>query len=81
MILPVSRSLTASAWFCASPGGRIRHMDYTAIAATAGAVTGAVAAIASLWNAYQFSVLKGRVAEQGDNMRAHVNAPGLHRTA
>ena len=56
-------------------------MDYTAIAATAGAVTGAVAAIASLWNAYQFSVLKGRVAEQGDNMRAHVNAPGLHRTA
>ena len=35
----------------------------------------------SLWNAYQFSVLKDRVVEQGDNMRAHVNAPRLHRHA
>ena len=35
----------------------------------------------SVWNAYQFSVLKGRVDEQGENHRAHVNAPGLHRTA
>ena len=35
----------------------------------------------SLWNAYPFSVLKGRVVEQGDNMRAHVNAPGLPRHA
>ena len=38
-------------------------MDYTAIVATAGALTGAVAAVASLWNAYQFSVLKGRVLD------------------
>ena len=56
-------------------------MDYTAIAATAGALTGAVAAVASLWNAYQFSVLKGRVDEQGETIRSHVNAPGLHRPA
>lgn len=39
----------------------------------------AVAAIASLWNAYQFSVLKGRVDTQGDDIRSHVNAPGLHQ--
>ena len=40
----------------------------TAVAATLGVVIGLVAA-ASLWNAYQFSVLKGRV----------VNAPSLYR--
>lgn len=43
---------------------------YTAIAATVGAVTGMLAAAASLWNSYQFSVLKGRV----DELSAHSTA-------
>ena len=43
----------------------------TAIAAMVGAVTG-------LWNAYQYSVLSGTVAEIGRNLTAHVNTPGLH---
>lgn len=43
---------------------------YTAIAATVGAVTGMLAAAASLWNSYQFSVLKGRV----DEFSAHSTA-------
>ena len=43
---------------------------YTAFAATVGAVTGMLAAAASLWNSYQFSVLKGRV----DELSAHSTA-------
>ena len=43
---------------------------YTAIAATVGAVTGMLAAAASLWNSYQFSALEGRV----DELSAHSTA-------
>ncbi len=43
---------------------------YTAIAATVGAVTGMLAAAASLWNSHQFSVLNGRV----DELSAHSTA-------
>ena len=43
---------------------------YTASAATIGAVTGMLTAAASLWNSYQFSVLKGRV----DELSAHSTA-------
>ena len=43
------------------------------------AVSAALAAAASLWNAYQFSILKCRVDEIGRNLTAHVNAPGLHK--
>ena len=51
----------------------------TGVAATLGAVTGSVAAAASLWNAYQFSVLKGRVDAHEHTLTTHVNAPSLHR--
>ena len=51
----------------------------TAVAAVIGAVAGLVAAAASLWNALQFSVLKGRVDEVSRNLTAHLGAPGLHR--
>lgn len=37
-----------------------------------------VAAAASLWNAYQFSVLKGKVDALETAQGAHVNAAGLH---
>ena len=43
------------------------------------AVAAVVAAIASLWNAYQFSVLKGRVDAHEATLTAPVNTPGLHR--
>ena len=43
------------------------------------AVAAAIGAAAGLWNAYQFSTLKGRVDEQGSNLTAHLNAPGLHK--
>ena len=39
----------------------------------------AVIAAASLWNAYQFSVLKGRVDAHETTLTAHINAPGLHQ--
>ena len=42
------------------------------------AVAAAVGAVAGLWNAYQFSVLKGRVDMLEAGHHAHVNAPGLH---
>ena len=42
------------------------------------AVTGVVAAIASVWNAYQFSQLKGRVEEISKQLSTHMNTPGLH---
>ena len=42
------------------------------------AIGAVVAAIASLWNAYQYTVLAGVVAEIGRNLTAHLNAPGLH---
>lgn len=51
----------------------------TAVAAVVGALAGLVAAVASLWSAYQFSVLKGRVDEVSRNLTAHLSAPGLHR--
>ena len=51
----------------------------TAVAAVVGAVAGLVAAVASLWNAHQLSVLKGRVDEVSQNLTAHLGTPGLHR--
>lgn len=45
------------------------------------AIAAAVGAVAGLWNAYQFSVLKGRVDTIETGHNAHVNAPGLHRPA
>ena len=44
----------------------------------AGAIGGVVAAIASLWNAYQYSRLAGTVQQISDTLLAHINAPGLH---
>ena len=37
-----------------------------------------VAAAASVWNAYQFSLLKGKVDTPATARGAHVNAAGLH---
>ena len=50
----------------------------TAVGAVVGACTGLVAAGASLWNAYQFSIIKGRVDAVERLTTAHVNAAGLH---
>ena len=50
----------------------------TAVGAVVGACTGLVAAGASLWNAYQFSILEGRVDAVERLTTAHVNAVGLH---
>ena len=50
----------------------------TTVGAVVGACTGLVAAGASLWNACQFSILKGRVDAVERLTAAHVNAPGLH---
>ena len=50
----------------------------TAVGAAVGACTGLVAAGASLWNAWQFSILKGRVDAVERPTTAHVNAAGLH---
>ena len=50
----------------------------TAVGAVVAACTGLVAAVASVWNAYQFSLLKGRVDAVEKLMTAHVNAAGLH---
>ena len=51
---------------------------FTAVTAVIGAVAAAIGAVAGLWNAYQFSVLKGRVDTQETAFNAHVNAPGMH---
>ena len=37
-----------------------------------------LAAAGSLWNAYQFAVLSGRMQAVGRTVDSHVNAPGLH---
>lgn len=42
------------------------------------AVAGVIAAVTSLWNAFQFRQLKGRVDEISKQLSAHVNTPGLH---
>lgn len=42
------------------------------------AVGGVVAALVAVWNAFQFSRLKGRVDELSRQLSAHVNTPGLH---
>ena len=51
----------------------------TAVAAGVGALAGLVAAVASLWNAHQLSVLKRRVDEVSQSLTAHLSTPGLHR--
>ena len=50
----------------------------TAVGAVVAACTGLVAAVASVWNAYQFSLLKGRGDAVEKLTTAHVNAAGLH---
>ena len=51
----------------------------TAVGAVVGACTGLVAAGASLWNACQFSILKGTRVDAVERLTtAHVNAAGLH---
>ncbi len=44
----------------------------------AGAIGGVVAAVASLWNAYQYSRLAGVVQQISETLLAHLNTPGLH---
>ena len=51
----------------------------TAVAAVVGALAALVAAVASVWNAHQLGVLKGRVDEVSQSLTAHLSAPGLHR--
>ena len=50
----------------------------TAVAAVIGAVTGLIGAAAGLWNAYHFTLLKGRVETNERLLNAHVNAHSLH---
>ena len=42
------------------------------------AIGSVIAALAGLWNAYQYAVLSGTVGEIGRNLVAHLNAAGLH---
>ena len=42
------------------------------------AVGSVVAALVAVWNAFQFSRIKGRVDELSRQLSAHVNTPGLH---
>ena len=44
----------------------------------AGTIGGVIAAIASLWNAYQYSRLAGMVQQISDTLLAHINTPDLH---
>ena len=57
----------------------------TAAIAAVGAVVGAVAGLYSAVGVHRverkLDTLTGRVDEQGETLRSHVNAPGLHRTA
>jgi len=45
------------------------------VSAAVGAV---VAAIASLWNAFQYARPAGAVAQISEPLLAHMNTPGLH---
>ena len=45
---------------------------------TAGAIGSVIAAVASLWNAFQYSRLAGIVQQLGETLLAHLNAPELH---
>ena len=45
---------------------------------TAGAVGGVIAAVASLWHAFQYSRLTGIVQQLSEPLLAHLNAAGLH---
>ena len=56
--------------------------------ATTAAIAAVVAAVAGLYSAVgvhrverKLDMLTGRVDEQGETLRSHVNTPGLHRTA
>ena len=42
------------------------------------AIAAAVGAVAGIWNAYQFAVIKGRVDGLETGHNAHLNAPGIH---
>ena len=54
---------------------------FTAATSAVGAVAGLVAAVGVLIVNAKLDRLTGRVDEQGDTLRSHVNAAGLHRTA
>ena len=43
------------------------------------AAAAVIAAVTGLWNAYQFSMLKGRVDSLETSHHAHLHAAGLHR--
>ena len=43
------------------------------------AVTGAIAAVTGVVNAFLFSRLSGRVKELSKHLRTHTSTPGLHR--
>ena len=45
---------------------------------TAGAIGGVIAAVASLWNAFQYSRPTGFVQQLSETLLAHLHAPGLH---
>ena len=53
-------------------------MTAGAVGGVIGALSGIVAALASLWNAYQYSRPSGIVQQLGETLLAHLNAPGLH---
>lgn len=54
---------------------------YVAVMSTIGALSGALAAFGVFIVNAKLDRLTGRVAEQGETLRAHVNAPGLHGPA
>ena len=45
---------------------------------TCAAVGGVIGAAVGLWNAHQLTRLTGRVDEISVQLKAHINAPGLH---
>ena len=52
---------------------------FNAVADTIGNLAAVVAAIGVLFVNAKLDRLTGRVNEQGETLRTHVNSPGLHR--
>lgn len=53
---------------------------FAAVADMIGNIAAVVAAVGVLLVNAKLDRLTGRVDEQGDTLRTHVNSPGLHRT-
>lgn len=53
---------------------------FAAVADMIGNIAAVVAAVGVLFVNAKLDRLTGRVDEQGDTLRTHVNSPGLHRT-